>query len=86
MDVSLDSSDGVYADMIRKALEVLDEHRWQVERAVGARHLLEKFLETVKQARRRVNGEPVYCSCTLMPFIGVYERYQRYINSLTHTS
>lgn len=56
LNVSLEDGSSLYADVILKALAVLDEHRWQVEGAPAARDQLEKFLETVNQAKRRRYG------------------------------
>ncbi len=59
LDVSLGDSCGPYADVITKAFKVLDEHQWQVEGAPEAKDQLEKFLETVNQAKqqRRDSGK-----------------------------
>lgn len=55
LDISLGDG-GPYENAIAKALQVLDEHRWQIEGAPAAKHQLEKFVEAVKQAKRRRNG------------------------------
>lgn len=58
LDVSSESQDGLYTSAITKALHVLEEHQWQVEEALAARNQLERFLETVNQAKRyRCGGE-----------------------------
>jgi hypothetical protein len=55
LNVTLDSGSS-YGDEIAKAFQVLHEHRWQIEGAQDARGQLEKFMETVKQAKQRRNG------------------------------
>ncbi|KAH8658157.1 fungal-specific transcription factor domain-containing protein [Xylariales sp. PMI_506] len=42
-----------YKDVMTKALEILDEHRWQVDDASAARDQLKSFIETVDHARRQ---------------------------------
>jgi hypothetical protein len=63
LGVNLEDCTGPYSDAIAKALQVLDEHRWQIEGATRAKVLLEKFVETVRDIKkRRVNCEfiPAY--------------------------
>jgi hypothetical protein len=52
LDVSLDVGD-FYNNVVTKALQVLESHRWQVEGAPEAKEQLERFLKTVKEAMRR---------------------------------
>jgi hypothetical protein len=56
LDVNMEDSNSPYAEAIETALQVLHEHRWQVEGAMEARFQLEKFLETVDQAKKRGYG------------------------------
>jgi hypothetical protein len=56
LNVSLDGvggGDSSYSVVVAKAMEVLECHRWQVEGAPEAKEQLERFLETVKEARKR---------------------------------
>lgn len=54
LDVSLEEN-GVngYRDVIAKAMQVLDGHRWEIEGAEGGKKELERFQRTVKEARVR---------------------------------
>lgn len=56
--VSLGGMTGPDADVVSKGIHILDEHRWQFEGAVAAKHQLEKFRDTVNKAKRlRSAGE-----------------------------
>ena len=85
LDVSLEGSGGPYADVIIKALKVLDEHRWQVEGAPAARAQLEKFLETVTQAKRRrtAGGEFILLHSIPSVLVGGLGECQYYDSFLT---
>ena len=84
LDVSIDGDCGPYADVIVQALEVLEEHQWQVEGAPEAKSQLQNFLRTVNEARKRKNGGKLapclpirYCSSAALRSISITAGPQR---------
>lgn len=65
LDVKLEDNSGPYGDAVSKALQVLEEHRWQVEGAPRAKSLLEKYMETVSEVRRRRDAGEFVPSATI---------------------
>ena len=56
LDVSSEDGDNKYRDVIAKAMQVLDGHRWEVDGAEGGKKELERFNRTVNEARARKGG------------------------------
>lgn len=60
LDVDIEHSSSLYAVALANALQVLEQHRWQLEGTPGAMGQLEKFMETVSQARAKRRKFPSF--------------------------
>jgi FtsZ-binding cell division protein ZapB len=55
---NLDDLFSPHATAVTKAFEILEAHEWRVEGAIETKTKLQEFLETVRKANRRQQGEP----------------------------
>jgi metal-responsive CopG/Arc/MetJ family transcriptional regulator len=56
LDVTLETGGSSHSEVISKALQVLEEHQWQIEGSRGARRQLENFAEAAKKAKEHRDG------------------------------